>query len=408
MDSIPHLQDHAQQFPAYVRDQVTRRAANTPYYHAASLHATRLTNSQFLLYSQVAILANFGDRIADLQQRAVVLRSWRTKRQINRTLNQLVQRSYLVQHGPKQYSLRGRVQRADNARLRPLRPGLLHSATDSTTALYARFMLALAASRLPWCRWTWRTVRKALACDTRAAQQLYAGLQALRGAYNRSQLRRVVFWSDRPQWQLYVTKGGQVKADPRPGSRHMLQLATAAIAAARGSGGSDYVPPRGGPLMALVGAQLKALTCTPGLRPSGADWGGRGQACPGGTPPWTTAALAQCDQVTLRLARHQAAKREYDQLSAIARGARQGRRRVKPAPWRAHMEGNQDRAAGDEPTPGQATGLPAEDQQNQLPPGGVFEALIAGMPPAARQRMNRDPAVARIRAQRRLQRGYRA
>lgn len=360
LDSIPLSIPHDQAFPAFYRDQIRRR--RTEYYHAASLNAITLRGSSFWLYAGVAILANFGTRIADMKYKARVMRGSRTRRQIQRNLAGLVSRGYLRKHSPMHYSLTGRVERRENARLRPINPGILHAATNPDTALYARFLMAIAASGRKWERYTWRYVQELLHCDTGTAQALYRGFEVVRAMGKGGTLqaaRRAVFWSQRPEWYRYREHGGgRVLMDPRPGGAGLLQ-----------GGRSGNVPPGDRPLMGIVGGVL-----TSSATGGGAELGGK--------PP--DKRRRRCDQRLAALVLSRArSKRRRGRLTAIDSGDVAASKATAPA------------CAG-----------PMENET--IPAGSVFESLIAGLPPSVRDRFETEPATMAERARRRIKQGYRA
>lgn len=376
---IPPSHPHDQGFPDFYRDQVGRRPAD--YYHAASLNAIALRGVAFSLYAGVAILANFGTRIADMKYKARVMRGHRCRRQIGRALAGLVARGYLRKHSQMHYSLTGRVERRDNARLRPVRPALLHAALNPDTALYARFMLAIAATRRKWDRWTWRHVQSALHCDTGTAQALYRGFQTVRAMRKGGTLqaaKRAVFACERPEWYRYREHdGGRVLFDPRPGAAGLLQ-----------GGGSENVPPGD----RRIGVHVReALTSR--------AWPGPEL---GGKPPGQN--RRQCDQrVAALVLRQVRAKRRRGRLTAIDSDDVPATRATAP-PCGGHME-NETLTAG---SVGEgASGLrPAWERTP--PSGSMFEQLIAGMPAASRAKLERDPRVVAERRRRRLDQGYKA
>lgn len=361
--SIPRSPDHSQAFPQFYRDMLRRPQHH--YYHAASLHAVALNNSQFAVYAMVAIVSNFGTRIADIRQRVRYVRGWRSKRQIARILASLVSRGYLVRHAPMHYSLTGRTERRDNARLRPLRPALLHAAALPETALYARFMLAIAATRKRWDRWTWRDVRQAMRCDTGTAQGLYAALQAVRAMRWGGTIqaaRRAVFASERPEWYRYREHaGGRVLMDPRPGAVALLTGGSGPPGRRR----SENVHPGVWPIGCIAKAVLTS-------RADGPDLGGRPARKRG-----------------RRLDREVAAK--------VLSRARRRRRR-------SSLDTVRDQGAATTANSG-ARRAPRREGDRSV--GSVFESLIAGLPPAVRTRFETMPAVVAERRRRRLGLGYR-
>jgi len=370
MSSIPHGPEQCQPFSEYYSSLVRRRRHR--YYHAASLNAVQLTNAQFVVYSRIAIAANFGDRIADFRRWSRLMRSWRSKRQIDRILGQLCRLGYIQRHGQKRYSLRGRVQWSQGSRLRPLSPHLLHTATDTAPALYARLTIALAASRLPWGRITWQWVRRALGCDTGLAQHLYGQFCEVRQSSTRAACRRAVFWSSRPEWQRYVTSSGQVKFDCRPGAAALVR---AAAGGRRRSAGSDYVPPG----VAVIGSIARGvLTRTGGLQPSAGDLSGSGPAGPVGGPARQAAVRPEQEHIAAGLARRRADRRHRDRLNEIARS--------RPASKRAALTGG--------------------DLEKGPDRGSVYESLIAGLPDNIRGRFEQEPAVKSERQRRRIRKGY--
>lgn len=338
------------------------------YYHAGSLHAVALNNSQFAVYAMVAIVSNFATRIADIRQRVRYVRGWRSKRQIGRILASLVARGYLVRHAPMHYSLTGRTERRDNARLRPLRPALLHAAALPETALYARFMLAIAATRKRWDRWTWRDVRRSLHCDTGTAQALYRAFQAVRAMSKGGTIqaaRRAVFASERPEWYRYREHGGgRVLMDPRPGAVALLSGGNGPPGRRR----SENVHPAVCPIGSIAKAVLTSRADGAGPDFCGRPAGKRG--------------------------------RRLDQ-SVAAKVLSRARRRHR----RSTLDTMGDQGAATTATSG-AHRAPVFEGDRSV--GSVYESLIAGLPPAVRAKFEAMPSVIAERRRRRIEKGYRA
>lgn len=362
MPSIPRHQPHDQAFPEFYRD-ICRRPRRT-FYHAASLNAIGLNNSQFAVYSMIAVLANFGSRVADLKYKARVIRGWRTKKQIGRILAALVCKGYVVRHDTRRYSLTGRVERRNNARLRPLNAGILHAAANPDTALYARFMVAIAASRKKWDRLTWRDVQRLMHCNTGTAQALYRGLQAVRAfdkGGSRGAARRAVFWSKRPEWYRYREhNGGRVLMDPRPGAAGLLQ---------RPPGGRSQNVPAG---PCPIGSITRGILTSRAGR-AGPDVGGKPARKQG----------RRLDQSVAALVLRQDRRRRRGRLAAISAGD-VAATRATARPCGRHME------------------------NGTIPAGSVYEQLIAGLPEKVKQSFERQPAVIAERRRRRLDMGYQA
>lgn len=343
------------------------RQHRRPIYYAASLNAVRLNNSEFTLYSMIATLANFGTRIADLKYASRRIRGWRTRKQIGRILAALVRKGYIVKHGPRLYSLTGRVERRDNARLRPLHPWILHAGSNPATAFYCRVLVAIAASRKKWHRLTWRDIRRMVRCDTGTAQALYRALETIRSLPHgggRAAARRAVFASRRPEWYRYVVHGAaprRVLMDPRPGGVGLLH-------GPPGSGADLQMSHRG---IGRIGEHVR-LCLASRAGDAGPDLDGRPARKQG----------RQCDQsVAARVLLRIRQRRHSRKLDAIP---------TAPRP---------------------ATTAPAQGpdmERDNIPAGSVYESLIAGLPEGIRQRFESSPAVRAERQRRRLQQGYRA
>jgi len=357
MSSIPSLPAIEQKYPAFHAGMIKRRHPR-PIYHAFSLNAIGLNNSEYAVYSMIAVLANFGTRIADMKYASRRLRGWRTKKQIGRILGGLVRKGYIVRHAPRRYSLTGRVERRQGARLRPIHPEILHAAANPETAFYARFMMSIAACRKKWNRVTWRDLRRFMHCDTGTAQALFRAFQAVRGfdrGGGRQDARRAVFASTRPEWYRYVVHGSRrVIMDPRPAARGTVPAR------------SQNVPPG----VCRIGEYARlCLTSRPGG--PGPDLGGRPARKQG----------RQSDlELAGRVARRAADRRRTRSMDAIRRDPRPAR---TAAAVRPHME------------------------RDNIPAGSVFESLIAGLPEGIRQKFEQMPAVRAERKRRRIQQGYR-
>jgi len=396
--SIPQHRAHVQGFAGYYR-RCFRQATRDRYY-AVARSALSLPGSHWYLYSLIAVLANFTTRIADLAYRSRVLRSWRSKRQINRILGDLVQRGYICQHGRKLYSLTGRTQRRDNARLRPINAHILLAASDESTGLYARFLVSLAWNRLPWCRWTWRTVQKTLKIDTGTAQQLYQAFQAIRDETTRKTLRKVVFWSVRPEWYLYRDLAGGVIYDPRSASRGQ-------IAPRAGPGGSGpmsiaeicrsgNVPPQGGSVSLLWVVGESSLASTAGTGRNG-----------GGRPAQETRRQRDRDLAATAARRIRPACSPATRHARIAAGTAANIDRATPGVYRIGPAGPDPNVAPKREI-ATATNPPGSGSppREDLPAGSLFDQLVAGLPADVRQRFEKDPATRSIRSLARIQRGY--
>jgi len=403
--SIQSLPDHYQLFLTYYRDTAGRQFARDRYY-AITRASLSLAGPYWYLYTLIATLADFRTRIADLAWRSRTLHRWRCKRQINRILSGLLSAGYISWHGRRQYSIVGRVERREAARLRPINAFVLTAGNRGKNGLYARFLVSLAWTRLPWSRWTWQKVQKTLKIDNGAAQQLFKAFQEIRETTTRRKLRKAVFWSLVPRWYLYRIHHGPVIYDPRPAARGKIgpRAESRELPVSHGDPGPAKIADicRSGNVPAHQGSgSLLWLACDRLTSTAqGRNGGGSPARIRGSWPAQTT-----------HRTRNQA-RRHFDRDLAD-RAARLYRNRARSAAGApaAHMEvRNLDPAGSDRnanrtaySVNPRASGSPSHDDP---PAGSLFEQLIAGLPAGVRSRFERDRATQIIRHQARTKDGY--
>ena len=213
MTNIPLIHDFDHYFQSLVAQQHGRRT-----YAAVSYLSLALPSPAFVLYSVVSVLANFKTRIANLYYRRGMLRAWRSGRQIRRLLASLEDR-FLVRYGRGRYSIRGRTEYLQGARMRPVNMHVLARVHDERTALYTRFVLFLAWDRHGWGKMCVEDVQRALRIRRGTAAALLEWVKTIGAQIGRKAVRRLVFFCRKPDWWTWTRRRARGRDPRRRGAR---------------------------------------------------------------------------------------------------------------------------------------------------------------------------------------------